>query len=511
MNALSSTAAETLATLRDDFTVYAPHALWIKSKAGTLEPLQLNAAQRHVHGRLQAQLADRGRVRAIILKGRQQGMSTYTEARFFHRVSMNPGVAAYILTHRDDATAHLFDMSKRYYDLLPEALKPSTRRSNAKELEFDRLMSNYRVATAGGKGAGRSSTIQLFHGSEVGFWPNARDHLAGVGQALPIMDGTEAILESTANGRGNVFHELWQEACSEPGGYEPIFVPWFWQPEYRLDVPEGFGVDGADREYMDVYRLDLGQMAWRAYKLRTEFLGDVALFDQEYPASAELAFLRVEGEPFIAPTLVAKARAAEYEARGALVMGVDPAEMGEDATAIAFRRGRFCEPVATWHKRDTMEVAGIAANLITQREPDAVFVDAVGIGSGVYARLVELFPRLVIHRVMSGERANEDDKYVNRRAEMWGKLREWLEDGAQVPDDDGLHGELCSVQWGFDSSARIRLEKKEQMKKRGLHSPDRADALALTFAAPVQAKREPEQKSWREKLKTRTRRSWTTA
>jgi len=440
-------------------------------------------------------------------------VSTYTEGRFFHYTSMHEGVRAYILTHRDEATSNLFGMAKRYFELCPEYLQPSIRKSNAKELEFDQLMSEYKVATAGGKGAGRSTTVQLMHGSEIAFWPSAETHLAGLGQTVPLAPGTEMILESTANGVGNVFHRLWQEATRGEGLYQAIFVPWFWQGEYAMTPPPGFELEGQDLAYQQAYGLSLEQMAWRAQKLRFDFLGDVSLFDQEYPATPDLAFQRVQGEPFIRSELVGRARRATYEARGPLVMGVDPAEMGEDATAIAFRTGRVLEPVQTWHKRDTMEVAGIAAHLIEQREPDAVFVDAVGIGAGVYARLVELFPRMVIHRIMSGEWAMDDDRYANRRAEMWGRLRDWLEDGAQIPDDDALHGEMTSVQWGFDSSGRFRLERKEQMKKRGVKSPDRADAVALTLALPVQAKQATQETTWRQRLlkTSKTRRSWTTA
>jgi len=511
---LAPDAQAILDRIRGDFEFYAPRHLWILTKAGQIQPLQLNEAQRTVHRRLEQQLSEQGMVRALVLKGRQQGISTYTEGRYFHKTSLNPGLRAYILTHRDDATSNLFGIAKRYYDLCPPQLRPALNKSNAKELEFASLLSDYKVATAGGKGAGRSTTVQLFHGSEVGFWPNAEEHLAGVGQTVPLLPGTEMILESTANGVNNVFHTLWEEAVRGEGLYVAIFVPWFWQREYALEVPPDFALDDPeDREYRETYQLSLEQMAWRAHKLKTEFLGDVALFNQEYPATADLAFQRVAGEPFIRSEWVAKARRGTFEASGPLVMGVDPAELGADQTAIAFRRGRRCEPVQTWGKRNTMEVAGIAAHLIEQREPDAVFVDAVGIGSGVYARLVELLPRVMIHRVMSGESATEDDRYANKRAELWGRLRDWLEDGAALPDEDALHSQLTAVQWGFDSSGRIRLEKKEQMKKRGVKSPDLADALALTFALPVQAKQAPQATTWRQRLRQHrpTARSWMTA
>jgi hypothetical protein len=99
----------------------------------------------------------------------------------------------------------LFEVVERFHANCPDAERPSTGAANAKELYFDRLDSGYRVRTAGTKGVGRSSTIQLFHGSEVAFWPYADTHAAGVLQAVPNEPATEIVLESTANGVGNFF------------------------------------------------------------------------------------------------------------------------------------------------------------------------------------------------------------------------------------------------------------------------------------------------------------------
>jgi hypothetical protein len=155
--------------LRDDFAYYAAKCLKIRSKSGAIEPLILNRAQLHVHERLEAQKATTGRVRALILKGRQQGCSTYVEGRYYHRVSHGRGLRAFILTHEDAATQNLFEMVTRYHEHCHPLVKPSTGSANAKELNFDGLDSAYKVGTAGTKGVGRSSTLQLFHGSEVGF------------------------------------------------------------------------------------------------------------------------------------------------------------------------------------------------------------------------------------------------------------------------------------------------------------------------------------------------------
>ncbi|MET3867995.1 hypothetical protein ABIC20_005304 [Methylobacterium radiotolerans] len=165
--------------LKDDFEHYAPRCLRIRTKSGKIVPFTLNRAQQYIHERLQEQLRTSGSVRALILKGRQQGASTYIGGRFFWRTTHKRGVRTFILTHQDDSTAALFEMVSRYHEHCPSLVRPSAGAANAKELLFDRLDSGYKVGTAGSKAVGRGNTLQLFHGSEVGFWPHAQSHASG--------------------------------------------------------------------------------------------------------------------------------------------------------------------------------------------------------------------------------------------------------------------------------------------------------------------------------------------
>src|SRR5690606_30856568 len=269
------------------------------SKSGAVVQFNLNRAQQYIHERLEEQRAATGRVRALILKGRQQGCSTYVGARYYHRTSLSSGIRTFILTHEDAATQNLFEMVNRFHEHVPAHVRPSTRAANAKELLFDKLDSGYKVGTAGTKGVGRSSTIQLFHGSEVAFWPNAESHAAGVLQAVPEEDGTEVILESTANGIGNFFHQKWRDAENGEGDFIAIFVPWYWQDEYRKAPPEGFTPTDEEQEYAELYGLDWEQIAWRRNKIAE--LKDAALFKQEYPATAAEAFQMSGHDSFIKP------------------------------------------------------------------------------------------------------------------------------------------------------------------------------------------------------------------
>ena len=212
MSSLSERERAVRLKLRDDFEHYASRCLHIRTKAGEVKPFVLNRSQRHLHERLQKQLAEKGRVRALVLKGRQVGISTYISGRFYWRISHRKGVRAFILTHLDTASDNLFGMAKRYHDYCPDLVKPQTGKANAKELSFSILDSGYKVATAGSAEVGRSETIQFFHGSEVAFWPNAQNHSAGIRQAIANVPGTEDIRESTANGIGNPFHAEWNAA-----------------------------------------------------------------------------------------------------------------------------------------------------------------------------------------------------------------------------------------------------------------------------------------------------------
>ena len=495
--------------LRDDLPLYAEKCLRIRTKSGAIEPLKLNRAQRYVHDQLEGQKAKTGRVRALILKGRQQGCSTYVEGRYYHRVSHSRGLRAFILTHEDAATQNLFEMVNRYHEHCNPLVKPSTGAANAKELNFDALDSAYKVGTAGTKGVGRSSTLQLFHGSEVGFWPHADTHAAGVLQAVPDEPGTEVILESTANGVGNFFHQKWRDAETGKGEYIAVFVPWFWQEEYRKAPPADFAPDEEEREYQEQYGLDDQQMCWRRAKIVE--LKDPVLFKQEYPATAAEAFQMSGHDSYIPTALVAKARKAQCQASGPLVIGYDPAWMGSDRHSMAWRQGRQVTKVESKQKLDTVQGAGWAKQVIDNDRPAKMFIDVGGVGAGVYDQLMHMGApySTIVEAVNFGsspfepQPLDDDGKPsggpLNRRAEMWMKSKEWLEDpaGAQIPDSDSLHADACGPSYKYDSNTRLVLEKKEDMRRRDALSPDEWDAVALTFAKPVAPSRmivaEPEE------------------
>jgi len=174
-----------------------------------------------------------------------------------------------------------------------------------------------------------------------------------------------------------------------------------------------------------------------------------------------------------------------------VVMGVDVARFGDDRSVIFVRRGRDGRswPIEKLKGLDLMQLAGHVCRRAAEVNARAVFVDEGGIGAGVVDRLRQLgVPG--VHGINFGSRASgwtpegQAPLYANKRAEMWGMVKGWLEQGA-LPDDPELAQDLTGVEYGYDARSAIQLERKEDMKKRGLLSPDIGDALALTFAWPL--------------------------
>lgn len=484
---MSDTLAQFIVACATDFPFYGEHCLKVLDKAGSLVPFKLNTAQRFLHEKLQEQRKAIGRVRAIVLKGRQQGVSTYVQARYRWRIKHRRGVKAYVIAHEQRASDNLFAMVRRYHDNEPVEVRPHSGAANAKELWLDRLDSRYEVATAGSKDVGRSGTAQFLHGSEVAFWANAASHWAGIGQTVPDADGTEVIIESTANGPSGEFYRRWQLAERGQSEYIAVFIPWFWQDEYRRPAPRGWQRTDREDELAALYGLDDEQLAWRRNKIETDFAGDDTLFMQEYPNTSAEAFVAAKRDTYVNFADVEAARKASCPAQGPVVVGVDPARFGDDRTAIVWRRGRQVYKVKTYEKRTTMQVAGIVAQIIENDKPARVFIDVVGLGVGIYDRLVELNYGPIVCGVGGAESATDEEHYRNKRAECWGRMKAWFQaKPVQIPDSDEIAADLICPGYTYDSHNRLLIESKESIRKDpDRRSPDIADAIALTFAEPV--------------------------
>lgn len=475
---------------KNDFEFYARRNLKISTKAGGLEPLILNHGQRYIHVSLDDQLTRLGKVRAIILKGRQMGCSTYIAGRYYWRVTHSFGKRAFIMAHEAEATNNLFAIAHRYHENNDPVLKPQISKSNAKELKFGELDSGYKLGTAENKKVGRSSTIHYLHGSEVAFWENAAEHAAGIMQAVPDLPGTEIILESTANGVGGFFFQMWQEAEAGISEYLPIFVPWFWQPEYRKPIPHDFLLTPDEVDLQDRYMLDDEQIMWRRNKildLGKEGANGELKFNQEYPNTAAEAFILSGDDNYIGSECVARARKTIMpERHGVIILGVDPARFGQDRTCMIRRQNRVAYGLQTHSKINTMQIVAKIIQVLETEPIDYICIDVGGLGAGVYDRLIEIIDPRKVFAVNSGSAPMQESRYRNKRAEMWHTMKEWLTDegGCQIPDSDELQSDLINVKYTIDSNSRLLMESKENMKKRGVRSSDAADALAFTFALP---------------------------
>ncbi|WP_439291449.1 hypothetical protein [Lonepinella koalarum] len=464
---------------RRNFQAFAYYCLKIRTKNQGVIPFVLNSVQLDLLDKFYDQMQTQHRVRFIVLKARQMGLSTFIGALYYWWAIYHKGTKALVLTHLDSATKELFEMIKRYHDNAPDEFKPKAHRNSTNELAFTDVDSAFKTATAGSKNVGHGSTIQCLHWSEVSRSKNQAEMTAGVMQTVPSGDGSMIFLESTANGIGEYFHQTWEQAIRGENEYTPVFYPWTAMKEYRQSAV-GMEFSSEERDYQALYGIDDEQLAWRQAKMR-EFKGSpeerLALFREQYPITPEEAFQSSENA-FINSVAVREARKAEFKPYGAIVCGVDPAAGGKDSTAIVLRQGQKVLKAFRFKQPDLMAIVGRCVDVIHEYKVDMMFVDAVGLGLGVYSRLVELGYSDRVMDIKASRKADEPDAYVNKRAEMWDRMNQWLENGADIPDNDIFESDLLMLSAEYDSSRRLKMQSKKEMSQ----SPDLADALSFTFA-----------------------------
>lgn len=491
-----SDAHEKIGYLRENLPEYAEKFIRIRPKEGGQSiPLVFNTAQMMLHHFIEDIKKAGQLVRVCVVKGRQQGVSTYTAARFLHKTTLNPGISVFILAHISKSTDYLFDMVKRMYINLPDPLRPSIERSNKKELKFGVIDSEYGLGTAGAQDVGRGMNPHLLHLSEAAFYGNTDDLSTGLMQGVATDLNTEIIMESTAHGVNNMFYNLCMKGVDVNAltRYKTLFIPWYIQAEYREIPPSRFKPSIKELELMELYNLTIDQIFWRRRKLEDEYNNDLWKFLQEYPCCLAEAF-QSTGDTLLKPEYVEKARKnqAFLDSLAPMVMGVDGSGEGADRTVLVVRQGRrvveyevFKDPVKP------MRLAGMVARKIDQLGLDMVFLD-VAYGYGCRDRLAEMGYGAKTMAVHFGSEALMPELYRNKRAQMYGFLKDWFEEGGvSIPDEDIFVRDLLMVPGFLLTTSRglLTLPPKDQIKKDndGI-SPDIADALGLTFAFPVRAK-----------------------
>lgn len=331
------------------------------------------------------------------------------------------------------------------------------------------------------------------------FFEITRDEIRGKNGSQCIFRGMKDQNAETIKSLEGVTIAWFEEAqtCSQrsldllrPTIRAPESELWFtWNPRHKTDPVDMF-LRHTSPDNAIVVKANYSDNSLFPDELEAERLIDIDGDEARYRHIWEGDYEELSDSQLISSKIVADAMERQVEAfrHDEVVMGVDVARYGKDETVIAFRRGRDArsEPWKTYTKLDTMETAARVAAEYTRVNPDALFVDETGVGAGVVDRLRQLgFP---VRAVNFGSKPDGlvEARTANKRAEMWVRMREWLKGGA-IPNDRQLEAELTSLEYKHDSNNAILLEKKEDMAKRGVPSPDRADALALTFAYPVMA------------------------
>jgi hypothetical protein len=283
--------------LLEDFEFWAKHACNIRTKDGKIVRLVLNRVQQRFLAAVLAQWRRTGRVRMVVLKARQQGLSTVISAFQYWWLSQRKAQKGLVMAHEAESTTTLFDMYRRVHDNVPEILRPQTSAKSRNEMVFNVLDSALRVATAGGRGVARGETLQFTHLSEVAFWPTAfaAANFNGLVQAVPDVDDTFIFLESTAQGVTGKFYEMFKG--SPANGYDTFFSAWFESNEYREKADANFARSPDEDRLAKLYGLDNDQLQWRRRKVAQNGLD---LFKQEYPSTPDEAFIST-GRPVFNP------------------------------------------------------------------------------------------------------------------------------------------------------------------------------------------------------------------
>lgn len=320
---MTHTRKVTIEELVGDYPTYAEGCLKIVNKNSQLVSLVMNHSQSVVQAAVdRCERAGRP-IRIIELKARQTGLSTDAEGRIFHRCHLRRHRQALIVAHKDEAAKKIFRMSRIFYDNLPPGpLKLKSKYFTKGLIEFDETGSAFQVAVANKMG-GRGFTAPYLHLSEVAFYPNVKDVIAGVLQTAPSTPDSIVILESTPNGH-NEFYDVWQAAKAGENDFIPIFLPWFGEPSYVKPVPKnGLGqLDDDELELKEKYTLSDEQLSWRRWCIRNNCFGDPEVFLQEYPSDDRSCFL-ASGRP-------------AFDRKGIrhyiLMSGLEPNDAGERAT-----------------------------------------------------------------------------------------------------------------------------------------------------------------------------------
>jgi hypothetical protein len=293
------------------FPYYAANLLKIRTKARQFVSFRRWWPAQYIFWKkIEEDLQNQRPVRKIVLKARQQGISTLVEGIAFWQIHTVPNTRALVLAHERDSSSYIYEMSRTFYENLPIEYRPLKKYSSKKELVFSNpdektalevpgLRSSIEVQTAGKFIPPRGPNWNIIHFSEVAFWPgnSAREIIPALIPTVAALPGSMIVYESTANGVNNFFFEQYQSAKEANSTFEAIFIPWYEMPEYyrkfankdeQADLQRS--LDDEEKEFISTLQLSLEQINWRRWKI-SEMNNDVDYFRQEYPSNDREAFV----------------------------------------------------------------------------------------------------------------------------------------------------------------------------------------------------------------------------
>lgn len=480
-------ALSKLYMLKTNFRYCGRTCLKLQTKnPGEVLNLDFNDAQEFLNAAVEQMLAEVGYVRIIIVKGRQQGVSTWIILRFLHKAIFTANTKITIISHEAKSTSELLDRIKFAHSKLPDNIKPELITKNRNELAFPNG-SVIKVFTAGEEDTGRSQMAHHQHQSERASFVNPSAVDSGIGQAVALVPKSEAYKESTAKGQNHFYLEV-NQALAGKGVWRIVFIPWFCQKEYQTVPRQPFVLDKDELDLKEIYKLSDAQLQWRRDKI-AELSPDpkmgLRLFRQEYPNTLMEAF-QASGDSFFDADKVQVARKSQVKGEdySPLILGVDPGRTG-DRTVLVLRKGREVVWIRKYEVMETMQLAGIVASLIQELKIDKVFID-YGMGYGTVDRLRERGFGSTVEGVHFSEKPMQP-QYANKRAEMNFAFQDWLYDGeVSLPDEDDMAADFaCLPAPKLNSRSKWIFPEKEEIKKTFGRSPDILDATILTFAYPV--------------------------
>jgi hypothetical protein len=424
-------------------------------------------------------------VRIIVLKARQLGISTVSQGIMFNWMFMYPGCNGLVIAHENDASQSLYEKSQLFWEEWPFKSLYTAKHATQKRMTWQETRSSLRIATAKNIQSGRSRTLHAIHASECAFWEDAEPLMVGLRQTIPNKPGTIIIIESTANGVGNWFHQQWLDAVSGKSEFLPLFFPWWKHPEYRHPIST-LAWQEMDEDERLLQRLGASSEAieWRRWAIPNLAQDSLDQFQQEYPSTPREAFLttgrnvfplkaleecydpRAGSRGYLIELASGELRFAEdpsgqltifrWPSRdkswGQYFVGGDPSRttMGDNASIQVINRNNF-EQVAVWHgKLDPIAFARVMASIGYFYNTAELAPEIEGPGYGTIGALVEMgYPKLWRHRWADKHQGKVSISLgwsTNYQRKHWAmsKVISLLADRSLIIHDQETYNQMCN-------------------------------------------------------------------